>query len=200
MVGDGVGWIEIIFGREPPQELVYLGVFIIFAIIVVIRLVKLQTQIDASRERVRLFASPGFLAINHPMASEQPLSRDEVSINTTIYFEVWTDIDINTAHLVLNVVGIRRRRWWKLLAPTSKRMIGIRIESHDDSTYRKQIKRTDAQPFQDHATFKWRGKREVVDWGDTFLLELALEMGSPSGVWQAIVDPNLYERGATTAL
>ncbi len=45
-IGDGASWIEFIFGYKPPQEWVYSGVFILFAIIVLYRLVKLQTKID----------------------------------------------------------------------------------------------------------------------------------------------------------
>lgn len=202
-IGDGAGWIEYLFGHEPAQEWVVFGVFILFAVIVIVRLVKLQTQIDETQDKIRLKASPGSLAINLPLASEPALMPDEVSINTTIHLEIWADTDIHTASLVLNVVGVRRIRWrrfWYVFLPKSKRMLGIRIDGQDTPVYRKQIKHTDAQPFEDNATFKWRGKRETIDWGDTFLLELALDTGSPKGTWRVTVDPRLHERGATTAL
>ncbi len=202
-IGDGAGWIEFIFGYKPPQEWVYSGVFILFAIIAIYRLVKLQAQIDESKERIRLIAHPGAYAINLPRKSEEPLGHDEISINTTIHFEIWTDIDVNTAKLVLNIVGVRHRDWWqpwKLFLPKKKRMLGLRIDGHDDPTYRKQIKCADAQPFEDNATFKWRGKRDILNFGDSFYFELALETGSPIGIWRAIADPRLYERGVTMAL
>jgi len=203
-IGDGASWIEFISGYKPPQEWVYSGVFILFAIIVIYRLAKLQTQIDESKERIRLIARIGRLALNLPMKSEEPLGHDEISINTTIHFEIWTDMDVNTAKLVLNIVGVRHRDWWQLwqlFMPKTKRMIGLRIEGHDDSTYRKQIKCTDVQPFEDYATFKWRGKGDILGFGDSFYFELALETGSPIGIWRAItVDPTLYERGVTAAL
>ena len=89
-----------------------------------------------------------------------------MSINTTIRFEVWTDIDVNTAKLVLNIVGNRHKDWWqiwKLILPKNRRMLGLHIDGHDDATYRKQIKHTDAQPFVDMVKFKWRGKRDILN-------------------------------------
>ncbi|MDO8750373.1 MAG: hypothetical protein Q7K03_04445 [Dehalococcoidia bacterium] len=200
---DGAGLVEAISGYKPAKGWLYPGVFILFAAIVVIRLVRLQVRIDATQERIRFSARPGTYALNYPIAPGQPLPLDEVSIETTIYFEIWTDIDVDTAKLVLNVVSFRRRRWWQLwnlLRPKSQRVLGIRIEGQDDPRYRRQLRRTERQPFEDHATFKWRGKREIVDRGGQFRLELALETGSPHGIWRAIVHTNLFERGATTPL
>lgn len=202
--GDGAGWIEAVVGHRPPKEWLFLGALLLFGITALFRLVSLQTRLDESRNRVRFAARSGFYSQNDPTSRLQPpLSRDEISIETTIYFDVWTDIDVDTANLVLNVVCVRRRHWWQvwnLLLPKYKRMLGIRPEGQDTAMYRKQIRRTDKQPFEDHATFKWRGKRGMVDWGDAFLLELALETGSPKDIWRAILDPRFYERGSTTAL
>ena len=50
-IGDGAGWIEFLTGYNPEQKLVVSGVFILFAIIVIIRLVKLQKQLDEFKER-----------------------------------------------------------------------------------------------------------------------------------------------------
>ena len=158
-----------------------------------------QMQINKSRERIRLAARPGSLAIN----TEKPLGRDEISIYTAINFEIWADTDIHTAKLVLNVVGVRQKRWWlpwTLFLPATRRRLGISPEGLYEGIYRKQINHTNAQPFQDHATFHWKGKWDVENWGSAFILELALEMGSPQGVWRAIVDPKLYERGASSPL
>ncbi len=203
VVGDGAGWIEYIFGSSPPEKYVYASAFILFTIIAVIRLVKLQGQIDEGKERIRLIAQPGSMRINLPMKGEAPLGHDEISINTTMRFEIWTDIEVNTAKLVLNIVGVRRRDWWqlwKVFLPKKKRMLGLHIDGHDDATYRKQIKCTDAQPFEDTATFKWRGKLDISNFRDSFYFELALETGSPIGRYRAIADPRLYGRGALTAL
>jgi len=173
--------------------------FVAFAIYMSLIIRDKQMQINKSREIIRLSARPSSLAINYPSKTEKPLSHAEVSIKATIQFEIWADVDVHTAKLVLNVVGIRYRRWWRLFQ-TSKRLFHIARGGYYDPIYRKQIKVADAQPFEDHATFEWRGWREIVDWGDSFLLELALETGSPAGIWRVVVDPKLYERGVATPL
>lgn len=207
VAGDGAGWIEDIFGYKPKQEWVYIGVFIIFAIIVIARLVKLQSKIDRIRGGVRLDAAPSTLLINHPLKNEPPLENNEFSIYTTIHFEIWTDIDINTASLVLNIVGLRNLYpWWKFWKfPRRKRLIGIKMLGQDSAIYRKKIRYSDEQPFRDKATFKWRGKKDIVGWGivgweDTFLLELALKARLPNNIWRTYIDPKLYERGLTKPL
>ena len=197
-IGDGASWIEFIFGHKPAQEWVYSGVFILFATVVIIRLVKLQSTIDRIRGGIVFNAAPGSLLINHPLKDESPLADDEVSIYTTVHFEIWTDIDIDTASLVLNIVGIRNLSWWKF--PGRKRLLGIRIEGQDNAIYRKKIKHSDKQPFRDKVTFKWRGKKNIVSWGDIFLLELVLKVGIPNTTWRVYIDPKLYERGLTTPL
>ena len=154
-------------------------------------------------ERIRLVAAAGSYAINHPLPSEEPLEGDEVSIAASVYFEIWSDVDVDTANLVLNLVSTHRRRWWQpwtFLHQKAQRVLGIRIDGHDTAQYRRHIERTDVQPFEDHATFKWRGKRKAVDLGGEFWLELALETGRPSGVFRAVLDSRLAERGSTTAL
>ena len=159
-----------------------------------------QMQINRSRERIRFFARPSRLSVNYPDGTGKALSQDEANIGAIVQFEIWTDIDIHTARLVLNVIGIRRRRWRRLFLSRSRRLFGINIEGNEYSVYRKQMKHTDTQPFQDYAAFKWRGKREAVEWGDDFQLELALEMGSPKGIWRATIDPKLHERGEAKAI
>lgn len=91
-VGDGAGWIKFLSGYEPTQQQVVAGVFILFAIVVVIRLVKLQTKIDDMRGGVIFTAIPSPLNINLPVANETPLKDDEFYICTTIHFELWTDM------------------------------------------------------------------------------------------------------------
>ena len=53
-IGDGAGWVELLSGHKPTKEWVFAGVFIIFTIIVMIRLVQLQTQIDKRQMRLSL--------------------------------------------------------------------------------------------------------------------------------------------------
>lgn len=203
---DVVGIYQLVTGNQflrIPSWILLLIALLLLLIIPFIAYRKIYLKLENIESRIRLKASPGFMAINHPLKTEPPLERGEASINTTIYFEIWADIDIHTAKLVLNVVGIRNlcwRRFWRIFLPKSKRLLGIRIEGQDTPIYRKQIKHSDMQPFNDKANFKWRGERGKVSWGDSFILELALDMGSPKGIWKVVIDPELYERGATTPL
>jgi len=177
--------------------------FIIFVIFIGWIIWDKQNEINKVKGRIRLNAAPGTLEINHPLKNEPPLKKDEFSIYTTVYFEIWTNIDIHTASLVLNIVGNRLNLpWWKSWKafPFLKRLIGIRMEGQDSAIYRKTIKHSDEQPFRDSAKFKWRGKRDIVEWGNAFLLELALELGEPSRILRVYLDPKLYERGGITPL
>ena len=198
LVGDSLGWIESTLNREIPQVGVYLVVFISFAAFAVYRLVKLQTWIDESQERIHFTARLLSSTRNYPIPS-----RDEDDINIRIQLEIWTEIDVHTAELVLNVISIPHKRWWppwKLFWKTKLRH-GIAIEGQGDRSYRKQIKHTDVQPFKDYATFKWRVKREDAEWGVPFLLELALKTGIPRNVLRANIDMEPYRgRGVITPL
>jgi hypothetical protein len=188
-----------LFPNWPYQYHLLVG-FLVFAGYMCWIIRSKQMQIDKSREVIRFTARPSSVAINFPDKTEKPLNPDEASITATIQFEIWADIDMHTARIILNVIGIQHRRWCRLVLSKSKRLFGINIEGNEYSIYRKQIKHTDAQPFEDYVTFKWRGRREYIDWGDDFRLELALEMGSPKGIWRATVDSKLYERGVTMAI
>ena len=107
-----------------------------------------QMQIDDLRNRIRLTARPGSLAINMPNQNP-PLAPDEVSIDASIQLEVFSDIDVHTSGLVLNLVGVRRVGF-------PKRLIGIRPNGQDTSAYQEHIKH-DNQPFVDNVNFSWRG-------------------------------------------
>jgi len=201
--GDGVAWVNRLSGYEFTEEQVYAGVFLLFGITVIWQLAKRQQQVDEAEQKTRLWASPSRIVQNYVSASEPPLALNEVSIDTTVRFEVWSDIDVRTAGLVLNVVGVRKSSWrrpWRVLVPKSRRKLEIRAAGRDTPAYYKQINHVDAQPFVDEARFKWRGKRAAIDWGDGFVLELALELGSPRSVLRAKVGTNLHERGAARIL
>ena len=200
-IGDGAGWFEYLFGYKPEQKWVYSCVFILFAITVIVRLVKLQATIDRIRGEITFNAVPSSLTVNYPRRDEPPLADNEFSIYAVINFEIWTDIDINTSSLVLNIVGFRNVSWWEFWKfKRRKRLIGIRTEGQDSAIYRKKIRCSDEQPFRDKATFKWRGKKDIVSWGDTYLLELALKAGIPNAIWRVYIDPKLYDRGLITPL
>ena len=133
------GWVETISGKSLSQGWVYLAAFILFAAVALFRLVRLQVQLDEGKGRIRLVARPGSYAINYIVSPEPPLRRDEASIHADIHFEIWADTDVDTAKLVLNIVGVRRRgRWkvWQITQPRTKQMIGIRIDGQDSATYR----------------------------------------------------------------
>ncbi len=196
-VGNASGWIKDLTGYEPKQGWIYVAVFLVFAIIVVRRLIKLQAKIDDMRGGVMITALPTQVDINSPMVDEPPLKEDEYCIRATIKFEIWTDIDINTRSLALAIVGSRNLSspWWEFWQlREKKRLLGIGPEGQNSANYRRQIKSSDSQPFKDQVTFRWRGKKRFVTWGDSFLLELVLWGGIPKNTWRVEIDPNVYPK------
>lgn len=147
----------------------------------------------AEREKqVRLVARPDSLAIN--MRRPAP---DEVDIQAHISFEVWTDKDIHTSGLVLNLLEVQQRPWWKVwqIGQTrTKRLLGLRPVDQDTALYRKTIRAVQPQPYEGSVEFDWRGK---LVWRGEPILELVLITGQPEGELRAVVDPRLGERGST---
>lgn len=152
-------------------------------------------------KQIRIIAKQGSLMQNIPINNEKPLPKDESSIRVGIQLEIWSDIDAHTAKLKLNFVGYRHKRWyqiWKYLLSKSKRLFGLCIEGHDHSIYRKHIDKNN-QPFIDNVNFYWRGKTKDIKWGDLTGLELALEMGTPKGIWRTVVEEiSFSDRGSIT--
>ena len=182
-VGDGAGWIEALTGNRPAKDLLYLAAFLLFGIAALIRLVHLQAELDKHKERVRLVARPASTAWNF----EKGLKRDEISLDTAIQLHIWADCDLDTDSLVLNLVGVRLRKWWevwKMLLPTKKRLFAIHVVGQDSREFRRSIRAADLQPYKELVPFRWRGK---PNWDGAFLWELALVTGRPAGTWRTIV-------------
>jgi len=168
--------------------------FAVFVIIVMWRLMSLHSRLDEHEAKVRLSASPGMIAWNRPDPG-----RGKVRLETRVQWEIWTDIDINTAKIGLNMISIRKKWWqiWKLFLPRKKRLIGLPPKGQDTFQYRKSFRAIDPQPIQDSAEFEYEGPwDEDGDLG----LELVLETGSPFGKYRADVDLRLWERGSRKPL
>jgi hypothetical protein len=206
---DVIGIIQFTTGNQltgVPSWILFQIAFLILFIAPFWAYHKINIRLQEHESKIRLIARPSNVTFNFPNPqTENPLADDETSIDITVKLEIWTDIDVSTASLVLNIVGFRTiRRWrefWKFFIPKQKRLIGIPIERQDTSIYRKQIKHNDKQPFEDFVRFRWRGKSKNIKWGDYSSLELALETGSPKGIWRTIVeDFSSYERGVITPI
>lgn len=197
MVGSGLGWIQYLSGITLDNLWINLGVFIIFAIIVVIRLVKLQSTIDEIKGDIKFTATPVKFALNYAAPNEPPLRKNEVSLYTTIQFEIWTHVDITTSKLVLNLVSFSNLfpTGWELFKPFKmKRLIGITIEGSGDSNYRKTIRRSDKQPYKDTVSFKWKGEADRLIWARHHMPELALELWIPKRTLRIYLDRRILQR------
>ncbi|MBM3143261.1 MAG: hypothetical protein FJ005_09535 [Chloroflexi bacterium] len=198
MVADGTGLLEYLFNWKPNKAWVYVGVFALFAIVVLVRLVKLQATVDEVRGDIILKAIPTVFITNQDLPDEPPLEKDEISLYTTIKFEVWTNVDLNTSKLVLNLVAFRNvfdaSRWDIFKPPQVKPIVGIPIVDNSESAYRKRIRCSDEQPFTDTVTFKWREKANRKFAG-RFYPQLALEMGIPKRILRVYLDDPLAKKG-----
>ncbi len=152
--------------------------------------------VRAEREaKVRLNASPGSLAWNVP----EP-GAGKTRCKATICWEIWTDIDIKTARLCLNILGIRHKKWWQVFRPREVPLIGLPPKGQDTFQYRKTFRAIDPQPIIGDTEFEYEGPLDWPDKEGEWALELVLETGSPAGTYRAIVDSRLWERGTREPL
>lgn len=204
LVGDANGWFKFLFNNEPASGWIYTLVFVAFGIVVIYRLAKLRSEIEKSQGDISFTAKPSTFAVNYQLPNDLPLKKDEVSLYTIVQFEIWTNIDISTSKLILNIVAFRNLHTsnWKSWKPFKvKRLVGIPMEGSDNSTYSKKIRCADEQPFKDKATFKWRGKIDDIKWGVDHMPELALELKIPKRILRVYLDdPLLQKRGSVSPL
>ena len=191
--------ITALFGANDALDLLaaakldrwlYLISFAVFVIIVMWRLMGLRRRLDEYEAKVRLIAKPASYRWNHPDPGP-----GKVKLEICVEWEVWTDIDINTAELCLNMIRIRHKKWWQIWKSLRSRERGLQPKGQDAFQYRKSIRATDSQPIQDSTEFEYEGP-----WDNDLDLELVLVTGSPFGKYRADVDPRLWERGSRKPL
>ena len=159
-----------------------------------------ERAMRAEREaKVRLIASPGSISWNIPDPGP-----GKVRLETHVHWEIWTDIDINTAQIGLNIVGVSRGRkwweWWCIFRHREKRFVGLWPKGQDTFRYTKSFRSIDPQPIRDDAEFEYEGPLDWSDEDGILGLELVLVTGSPAGEHRAYVDPRLWERGSRKPL
>jgi len=197
--------ITALFGANDALDLLadpkldrwlFLISFAVFVIIVMWRLMSLHSRLDEYEAKVRLIAKPGMVAWNWPDPG-----RGKVRLEANIQWEIWTDIDIKTAKICLNMIGLSPKRWWQKWGfhPTEKKLRGLPPKGQDTFEYRKSFRAIDPQPIQDSAEFEYEGPFDA-DKAGGLGLELVLETGSPLGKYRADVDPRLWERGSRRPL
>ena len=154
-----------------------------------------ERDMRSQREsKIRIIARPSSSYLN----TRNP-APDEIDIHTVIQLEVWTEVDIDTSALILNLVGVRPRlnlfgKWG--IGRVEERLKGLRPKGQDIAVYRKSIRVADGQPFEDFIEFDWRGELNWRLYEDSFM-ELVLVTERPKGRWRAVVDSRFYERGST---
>lgn len=141
---------------------------------------------------IRLTASPASFSWNRPDPGP-----GKVKLEAHVRWEIWTDIDFNSAEICLNIVGIRRKKWWQIFQRKRTPLIGLPPKGQDTRQYRKSFRKSDAQPIEDDAEFEYEGP---LDWDGDCDLELALETGSPAGKYRTPVELRLWERGTRKPL
>lgn len=128
MILDLIGLIQLATGKQllGISSWIWFQVAILFFLIMpFIAYHKMYVRLEEYKSKIRLIARPSSYRFNLPNPElEKPLADDETSIDITIQLEIWTDIDVSTASLILNIVGIRTiGRWqefWKFLFQNEK--------------------------------------------------------------------------------
>jgi hypothetical protein len=146
--------------------------------------------------KVRLIARPASFSWNHPDPGP-----GKIRLEIRVEWKIWTDIDIHTAQICLNIIDVRDKKWWQIwrvFQPSRKALIGLPIKGQDTYQYWNKYSATDPQPIQDDAEFEdyeglWDGDGRVE-------LELVLETGSPSGKHRTKIDIDLWKRGSREPL
>ena len=207
IVGDVVGILQ---SYDTQLLIPTWGWWLILVIILIvspfITFRSLRLELDKYRSRIRLKAQISDTSVE--CGGDDKIA--ELDITATIDIKIWTDVDIYTSSLVLNVVGVRdKKTWkfWKWFLPKTQRLFAIPISGQRNMIYDQHI-RPDQQPFLDNVKFHWRGKRKPGFWylggwklnQGSFYFELALETGSPSGTWRVIPELLLEERGLASPL
>ena len=193
--GDSAGVVEALVGREVSPGLFVLLAILILGITALNRLARLHEELEKYQSRVRLVARPGSISWNVPDPGPS-----KIRLTAHIHWEIWTDIDIRTSALALNLVGIRLREWWQIwrvFQSEVKPLMGLRIKGNDTPDYRKTFAAKSPQPIQDNAEFEYEGP---LSWDGPVSLVLVLKTGSPPGRFTSTVDPRLWERGSKSPL
>lgn len=130
----------------------------------------------AEREkRVRITAKIGAFAANFPDPGP-----DKTSIQVRVVWEIWTDQDVATDRLALNMIYKYDRSRWHFWKRTRFPKTGISPKG-GSTQYRKSIRVIDPQPFRDAAEFEYVTNRDIE--GDPhWLLELVIVTGIPAAV------------------
>ncbi len=158
---------------------------------------KVKSERDALQRNVRITAYIGAMAVNYP-----DLGPDKVSLHVSVSWEVWTNQDIWTDRLALNLIDVYERKWWVPWRKTRFPKVGIPPKGQDSTQWRHPINTGSAslQPATFCTHFEWVGDRKRPD-AHHFELELVLVTGIPIGTHRIPVDViPLQGRGATPPL
>jgi len=105
-----------------------------------------ERQMRAAREaRTRLSARPSSWAWNMPDPGPE-----RVSLKAAVQWEIWTDVDLQTAEFGMNIIGVRSRRWWRpwrLLRPGRQALFALPAKGQDSFVFRRSFRAIDPQPI-----------------------------------------------------
>ena len=161
--------------------------FLVFAVLVIVRLLHRDAEIDGLRSPLRVSAKIGSYAGNVPDPG-----AGKVSVSVHVYWEMWVAGDVSTDRLAMNVIHTYDRRWWQFWKRTRFPQFGLPREGHDTTQYRKSLLESDFQPIKDDAEFNYVADRDDV--GEAhWELELVIPTGAPQGEYRVPVFLDLAE-------
>ena len=178
---DASGLLEQLTGWHVEDSWVFLAAILIIGVTSMIRLDGLRDEIDEMKSSIRVTATLNSLSM---FSSNDP---EERRLRADVSWEVWVDRDIATDQLALNLIYEYDRPWWSLGRTRRVPTRGLVSEGQETTEYRKQILASDAQPFEDNATFKYRPPSDEEAADARWLMELVLLTGVPKDEYRVPV-------------
>jgi hypothetical protein len=188
--------VALIFGLGRAAAPFTLAIILVAALEAGYNVYREERVMRAERDaKVRLTVRPVSMSWNHPDPDPK-----KTRVELRVEWEIWTDIDIKTSQICLNIIEIRPKKWWpirRLFQPSRRALEGLRPKGQDTYQYRKSLRADAPQPIQDSADFEYETLR---DDDRTLGFELVLETGSPFGKYRTDVDLRPWDRGSRKPL
>ena len=137
-------------------------------------------------------------------AVDHPPIPGKFSLQIGVKWEVWTDQNLSTDQLGLNLIYTYSKRWWQFWKRSRIPVVGIPPKGASSTHYRRLIPADSGatQPLTEHVMFEYVGDRPSGQ-ESGFLLELVLKTGMPPAVYRVpiFIDwDQIHSRGTNPPL
>lgn len=85
---------------------------------------------------------------------------DKVRLTVELVWEVWTNQNLATDRLALNLIHVYDRHWWEVWKRRRIPQTGLPEKGAETTEYRRRIHASQDQPIRTNTTFEYAGDRE----------------------------------------